>query len=81
MTDTMELNRRIEASNVSKEGIASKLGIALSSLNNKISNRTEFKASEIDALVGILHLDRPTMIRIFFAKKVSSCDTKEMIDA
>ena len=81
MTDTMELNRRIETSNVSKEGIASRLGISLSSLNNKIANRTEFKASEIDSLVGILHLDRPAMIRIFFAKKVSRCDTKEAVNA
>lgn len=81
MTNTTELNRLIEASPLSKEGIASKLGISLSSLNNKISNRTEFKASEIDMLQDILHLSRQAVFAIFFANKVSSYDTKEAVNA
>ena len=81
MTNTAELNRLIEESAESKEGIASKLGISLSSLNNKIANRTEFKASEIDALQGILGLDTHSVFAVFFASKVSSYDTKGVSNA
>lgn len=76
MTNTTELNRLIEASSESKEGIASKLGISLSSLNNKIANRTEFKASEIDMLQNVLHLSKQAVFAIFFASKVSRYDTE-----
>ena len=75
MTDTAVLNRLIEQSSESKEGIAARLGISLSSLNNKISNRTEFKASEIDMLQSILRMNKTLVFDVFFANKVSSYDT------
>ena len=77
MTNTTELNRLIEASSESKEAIASKLGISLGSLNNKIANRTEFKASEIASLRGILNLTKNDVFNLFFSNIVSGYDTEK----
>lgn len=75
MMKTTELNRLIAESGKSKEKIASILGISLGSLNNKLANRTEFKASEMEILWKILDLDRNQIFDIFFAPEVSCYDT------
>lgn len=75
MTETNELNKRITEKGFRKEFIASNLKISLNSLNNKIANRTEFKASEISSLKRVLNLTDEDVFRIFFNAKVSNSDT------
>ena len=75
MTNTKEINKRIAEAVGKKEIIAAKLGISLTSLNNKIANRTEFKASEISTLKKALKLTDEDVFRIFFKPKVSGTDT------
>lgn len=57
MTNTEKLNRRIEASGLKKSHIAKTLGMADSTLSRKISNKMDFKASEIDALCNLLGIE------------------------
>ena len=81
MTNRKELNKRIAESGKSKEYISNELGISLTSLNNKIAGRTEFKASEIASICIILHLNNEEMNMIFFKPEVSETDTKEVANA
>lgn len=81
MTNTNEINKRIFEAVGRKERIAAELGISLSSLNNKIANRTEFKASEISILKKTLKLTDDDVFRIFFKPKVSKSDTLEVANA
>jgi transcriptional regulator with XRE-family HTH domain len=68
MTNTEKLNRRIEASGLKKSYIAKALGMAVSTLSRKISNKMDFKASEIDALCKLLGIESPEEKEaIFFA--------------
>ena len=72
MTNTGELNKRIDASGLKKSYIAKVLGIAVSSLSRKIANKQEFKASEIDALCNLLGIETlEEKEAIFFAVKVA----------
>ena len=80
MTNTKELNKRILETVGRKEIVAAKLEISLTSLNNKIANRTEFKASEIAILKKLLKLSDEDVWRIFFVAKVSSCDTLGVVN-
>ena len=80
MTNTKELNKRILETVGRKEIVAAKLGISLTSLNNKIANRTEFKASEISILKKLLKLSEEDVFRIFFTAKVSSYDTLGVVN-
>lgn len=75
MTNTIELNKVIKESGFRKEKIANDLGISLTSLNNKIANRTSFYVGEIDTLKRILKLNEKQFNSIFFAPEVSSYDT------
>ena len=75
MTNTNELNKVIKESGLRKEKIANELGISLSSLNNKIANRTSFYVDEIEILKRTLKLNEKQFTSIFFAPRVSSYDT------
>ena len=67
MADTALLEKYIAQSGYKKTYIAQTMGISRCTLNNKINNVTEFKASEIDALCRIIGLDDPqTKEEIFF---------------
>lgn len=56
MTDSLKLKAAIVASGLSRKAIADELGISLYSLQKKINNITEFKASEISKLSKILNI-------------------------
>lgn len=72
MTDTEKLRARIAKSGFKRSHIAAALGISTAALAQKIDNRREFKASEIDTLCKLLNI---TSLKekesIFFAEKVA----------
>lgn len=70
MTDTRALNKRIEESGYKLSFIANKLGLSAYGFALKRDNKSEFTASEIDALCTILGIDTDSMMEIFFAKEV-----------
>lgn len=72
MTNTDRLELRIQQSGLKKNYIAQVLGITQKTLANKIANRCEFKASEIDALCKLLGITDPVEKEaIFFAAIVA----------
>lgn len=56
MTDTEKLLEIIDSSGLKYKYIAEKLGISYFSLNKKIKNITEFKASEVTKLCRLLNI-------------------------
>lgn len=71
MTNTEKLRDIIDLSGYKRSHIASVLGISTAALAQKIDNRREFKASEIDALCKLLGIKSLTEKEaIFFAEKV-----------
>lgn len=73
MTDTKELEVAITRSGLTKREIAKRLGLSEMGLYKKINNITEFKASEIKALVEMLKIGN--IEAIFFAKIVEDKST------
>ena len=69
MTDTKALRYAIATAGVKYKYVAKALGITPYSLQKKIDNRTEFKASEIATLVELLALPERKRTEIFFAAK------------
>ena len=68
MTNTELLKEKIKLSGYKRSFIAQQLGISTYCLAQKIDNKTEFKASEINALCGLLHIVSPEEKEaIFFA--------------
>jgi orotate phosphoribosyltransferase-like protein len=67
MTDTMKLEVEIMKSGLTKKEIADELGLTVQGFLLKMQNKTEFKASEIQKLQNILHLENKD---IFFADDV-----------
>ena len=67
MTDTLALRAAIEKSGLKYGRIASEMGISSYTLQKKIDNVVEFKASEIAKLSSLLSLDDAERISIFFA--------------
>ena len=68
MTDTERLQKAIEKSGLKISGIMERMGIkSYATIQAKIENRQEFKASEIAKLCEILHLTTAQMNEIFFA--------------
>ncbi len=70
MTATLELKNAIEKSGIKYGAIAEKMGLSGYGLRRKITNVTEFKASEIVKLSSILELSEAERNKIFFAKEV-----------
>ena len=70
MTDTKLLREKIEQSGYKLQFIAKKVGITYQGLLNKINNKSEFRANEIQALYNFLGLTEKERIAIFFAANV-----------
>lgn len=70
MTDTKLLREAIDKSGMSITFIANEIGISREAFYKKISNITEFKASEIMKLSKILSLSNKSRDGIFFGTKV-----------
>lgn len=71
MTDTAALRKAIEDSGLKYGRIAREMGISAYTLQKKIDNIVEFKASEIDKLSSLLSLNETERSSIFFAKCVT----------
>ena len=69
MTNEKLLEQIIKESGLKRGYIAEKLGITRWGLLNKLTNQTEFKASEIAALQDLLRLDNETRDEIFFSRQ------------
>ena len=67
MTNTELLEQYIEKSGYKKSFIAKHLGISSYALSMKITNKPEFKGSEMDMLCKLLHIGVRDRMRIFFA--------------
>ncbi len=67
MTDTELLREKIENSGYKLQFIAKSLGLTYQGLLNKINNRSEFRASEIQELYDLLGLTEKERVAIFFA--------------
>lgn len=65
MTNTLKLKAKIIEHNLTQVNVAQILGISTASLNAKINNRSEFKASEIRILTASLKLTSDEMQQIF----------------
>lgn len=67
MTDTSALRDAVNRSGLKYGKIAGEMGISAYTLQKKINNETEFKASEIVKLSSMLSLDESERSSIFFA--------------
>lgn len=77
MTNSTLLEAKIKESGKKKTFIASIVGVTIQSFNDKIYNRTQFKASEIMAICDELGItDWSEKEAIFFNKKVANMTTK-----
>lgn len=70
MTNTELLKEKIEQSGYKIHFIAKKVGLTYQGLQNKINNRSEFRANEIQALYTMLGLTEEERVAIFFANSV-----------
>ena len=70
MTDTERLKKVINESGYKQKYIADKIGLSSYGFQLKRDNISEFTASEIDALCGLLNIGTSEMMEIFFTKKV-----------
>lgn len=68
MTNTSLLEEFIEKSGYKKSFIISKLGISRYGFALKCTNKSEFKASEIEVLCNLLKIGNKDRMNIFFAK-------------
>lgn len=66
MTDTIKLKQYIEDSGYKLEFIAKKCGLTYQGLKNKVENKTEFKATEIQALKDLLNMSTEESTAVFF---------------
>ena len=69
MTDTLELELAITRAGITKRDISKILETSEACLYNKINNRLEFKASEIEKLKKVLSLSEKERNKIFFNSK------------
>ena len=74
MTNTVELEVAIVRAGLTKREVAKRLGLSEMGLYKKINNITEFKASEIEALIEMLSIR--DMEKIFFDKNVELKSTQ-----
>jgi transcriptional regulator with XRE-family HTH domain len=70
MTNREKLKGKIVENGLTQEQLAEILGIRIATLNYKVNNKSEFKASEIKKLAEVLHLTDEEVNTIFFADKV-----------
>lgn len=69
MTDTNLLREKIDLSGYKLRFIAKKTGITYQSLLNKINNRSEFRANEIQSLYNLLGMTENERVAIFFCRQ------------
>lgn len=67
MTNTNELRAAITRKGMNQESVAEFLGISTATLNYKLNNKREFKATEIKALIDLLEIPEDKVNMIFFA--------------
>lgn len=67
MVNTDLLEKIIADSGLKKKFIASKVGVSPWCLTQKIRNNTEFLASEINVLCGVLSISKKLKEEIFFS--------------
>lgn len=67
MTNTKELNMWLDSKGLKRKAVAKSLGITPYALAKKISNQTEFKASEIATFSSEYGMTEDARNRIFFA--------------
>ena len=67
MTDTIRLREKIRLSGYKLSFVADKVGITRQALGNKINNRSDFRADEIQALYKLLGMTLEEREAIFFA--------------
>lgn len=71
MTNVKLLSDRIRKSGLKKQYLAERLGVSRGTLCSLLSNRKEFKTSQIHALCEVLGIeDNETLKAIFFARMV-----------
>lgn len=70
MVNTLKLKAKIVEKGLAQEHVAMQLRMTNATLNYKLNNKTEFKASEIKKLSEILHLTNDEVGAIFFADDV-----------
>lgn len=70
MTDTKLLREKIERSGYKMKFIAEKVGVSYQGLLNKINNKSEFRANEIQIIHELLGMTEQERVEIFFANKV-----------
>lgn len=68
MTDTLALEMAIRKKGITKKQVAIHLGLSEQGFLLKLTNKNEFKASEIDKLVSLLKLEDNS---IFFKKNAN----------
>jgi hypothetical protein len=68
MTNTTLLEEYIEKSGYKKSYIADQINLTAWGFMLKVNNKSEFKASEIDALCKLLKISNKDRMAIFFAK-------------
>ena len=66
MTNTQALRDAVDSAGLKYSHIANCLGISRYGLQRKIENFSEFKPTEISALVELLSLTNAAMMEIFF---------------
>lgn len=67
MTDSLMLREWIERKGLKLKAVAAQLGITPYSLQRKIDNQSEFKASEIVVFVACLGMTAQERDKIFFS--------------
>lgn len=67
MTDSRLLYEKIDKSGYKLRFIAEKIGVTYQCFLNKINNRSEFRASEIQMLYELLNMTEEERVAIFFA--------------
>ena len=66
MTDTKLLREKIERSGYKMKFIAEKVGVSYQGLLNKINNKSEFRANEIQIIHELLGMTEQERVEIFF---------------
>lgn len=67
MINTELLERVIAESGLKKGYIAEQLGVSRTTLNNYITNKAEFRVSQVNTLSTLLKIDEAQRTAIFFA--------------
>jgi len=70
LTNTNELRAAMTRKGMTQEQVADILNISAATMNYKLNNKREFKATEIKALIDLLEIPEDKINLIFFAGDV-----------